>query len=175
MGTITVFGSSIPKPGDLEYEDAYRLGKFLGENGFNVCTGGYQGVMDAVSKGAKESGVEAIGITVETFNAAPSGHLTEIVECDSLFERIKTLVNFADGFIVLNGGTGTMLELSVIWEYFNKGLIPVKPVAAHGIMWKIIVAEMEKRIKVEKRKTGLVKCFDSIEECAEYVISSVEY
>lgn len=175
MATITVFGSSIPQPGDLEYEDAYRLGKFLGEKGFNVCSGGYQGIMGAVSKGASESGVEAIGITVESFKASPSEYLTEIVECDSLFERIKTLVNFADGFIILNGGTGTMLELSVIWEYFNKGFIPVKPVAANGIMWKIIIAEMEKRIKIEKRKTGLIKCFDSIEECAEHVINSVEY
>ncbi|MCP5062634.1 MAG: LOG family protein, partial [Ignavibacteriae bacterium] len=45
------------------------IGKLLAQNNFNVCSGGFQGIMDAVSKGAKEYGSEAIGITVDLFNA----------------------------------------------------------------------------------------------------------
>ncbi|MCB9247843.1 MAG: hypothetical protein H6613_04515 [Ignavibacteriales bacterium] len=52
--TVTVFGSSMPKPGEEEYENAYLIGKLLAQKGFNVCTGGAQGIMDAVSKGAVE-------------------------------------------------------------------------------------------------------------------------
>ena len=174
MKTITVFGSSFPKPGEQEYEDAYMLGKILGLNGFNVCSGGYQGMMDAVSKGAAEAGSDAIGVTVELFNSTPSQYLTEIVECDSLFERIKTLVTLADGFIILNGGTGTLLELSVIWEYFNKELIETKPIATNGTMWCEIVEIMERRLKLENRKTGLIECFENIDECADYLITTLK-
>jgi uncharacterized protein (TIGR00730 family) len=174
MATITVFGSSFPNPGDKEYEDAFKLGQLLGENDFNVCSGGYQGIMDAVSKGVREKGGEAIGVTVETFNAKPSEHLTEIIECDSLFERIKTLVTIADGFVILNGGTGTLLELAVIWEYFNKELIKPRPAVAHGKMWNNIITEMENRIAVEKRKLGLIKTCDTIEGCVETIIKLVK-
>jgi uncharacterized protein (TIGR00725 family) len=56
--TITVFGSSKPVAGDEQYLKGYELGKKLGENGFNVCTGGFNGIMEAVSKGANEMGVD---------------------------------------------------------------------------------------------------------------------
>lgn len=161
---ITVFGSSSPKPGDKEYEDAYILGRLLGEKGYNVCTGGYQGIMDAVSRGASEAGREAIGVTVEVFSSTPSQFLTNNISCKTLLERIEKLIEYGDVFIVLPGGTGTMLELAVIWEKINKGIIPVKPVYVYGNMWKPIVESMERRVMVEQRKTGLVKCINSINE-----------
>ena len=48
--TITIFGSSIPQIGDKEYTDAYFIGKELAKSGFNICSGGSLGIMDAVSK-----------------------------------------------------------------------------------------------------------------------------
>ncbi len=63
--TITVFGSSQPKEGNEEFNSAYKLGILLAKNNFNVCTGGFQGIMNAVSKGAVENGAEAIGVTVD--------------------------------------------------------------------------------------------------------------
>lgn len=172
--TVTIFGSSIPKPGDEEYETAYKLGKMLGGKNLNVCTGGYRGIMDASSKGATEAGVEAFGITVDMFKARPSSYLTKEIKCASLFERIDKLIAHGDAFVILTGGTGTMLELAVVWEYLNKGLLDNKPVAVHGKMWKEIVDVMEKRITVEKRRSGLIKCCDSIDELANYIISSLE-
>jgi len=171
--TVTVFGSSLPKAGDEEYETAYKLGRLLGQNNLNVCTGGFHGIMDAVSKGAVESGTEAIGVTVNIFNSIPSQFLTKIIKCDNLFERLSNLINLGDGFIFLRGGTGTLLELSLIWEYFNKGIFPLKPAAAHGTMWKNIIDEMEKRIAYEKRKQNLIKTFDNINNCAGYIINSL--
>lgn len=167
--TITIFGSSIPKPGDKEYETAYELGIILAKKGFNVCTGGYQGIMDAVSKGAKENGAEAIGITVDLWGAAPSKHLTKQIECKTLFERILKLVGFGDGYVILQGGTGTLLELSVVWEFMNKNLSKVKPVACHSKLWKEIVGIMEKQIEHEGRKNGLIKCFDTPIEIADFL------
>ncbi|MBI9072042.1 MAG: LOG family protein [Melioribacteraceae bacterium] len=171
--TVTVFGSSIPSDCDKEYLIAYELGKTLALNGYDVCTGGYQGTMDAVSKGAVEYGGKAIGVTVDLFNASPSKHLTREVECSSLFERILKLVELGDAYIILNGGTGTLLELSVIWEYVNKGLMNKKPIVCYGKMWDKIVASMEERINEEKRETGLVKYLTDLNECVGFIRNNI--
>ena len=167
--TITLFGSSTPLPGEEEYETAYRLGKLFGKAGFSVCTGGYQGIMDAVSKGASEFDVDVIGVTVDLFSAQPSKHLTKNIHCNSLFERIEKLIELGDAYIILRGGTGTLVELTIAWELMNKNLIEHKPIACHGEMWQRIIQPMEERIKHEKRETGLVQCFDSIEECFDFI------
>ncbi len=172
-GTITVFGSSQPLPGESEYEIAYRLGKLLGEAGFSVCTGGYQGIMDAVSKGAVETGAKAIGITVDYFNAIPSKYLSKEIRCNTLLERIQKLVESGDGYAVLTGGTGTMLELSVVWEYVNKKIIEQKPIVCNGDMWLQLIETMDERMARENRETGLVKWYGEIDDCANYLIDKL--
>ena len=51
---------SLPKAGEKEYEEAYYIGKTLAKHGYNICSGGSQGIMDAVSKGAKEEGTATV-------------------------------------------------------------------------------------------------------------------
>ena len=170
---ITVFGSSAPKPGEEEYETAYQLGKILGANGFNVCTGGYQGIMDAVSKGASESGGKAIGVTVDIFGAKVSEHIHEEIDCPTLFERIEKLVQLGDAYIILRGGTGTLVELSIVWEMLNKNLMQTKPIACHGEMWKSLVTTFDERMKYEKRKYGFIFLSNSIEDCANYIMEKL--
>jgi uncharacterized protein (TIGR00730 family) len=167
--TITIFGSSMPTPGDTDYEDAYVIGKKLGEKGFNICSGGFQGIMDAVSKGAQEAGAEAIGITVPLFNAKSSKYLTTEIECSTLFERLDNLITYGDGFIILPGGTGTLLEISLVWEMINKNLSEPKPVACLGEMWNKIVAPMEERVKFEGRRENLINCFNTVDEVLDFI------
>ena len=167
--TITIFGSSIPKEGEDEFETAYRLGKLLAKNNFNVCTGGYGGIMHAVSKGAIEESGEAIGITVGLWDTTPSKYLTREIKCNSLFERISKLVEAGDAFIVLQGGTGTLLELAVVWEFMNKSLLESKPILCHSKMWKEIVYIMDKQIKKEKRITGLIRYCQNVDGIVEYL------
>jgi uncharacterized protein (TIGR00725 family) len=64
---VTVFGSSRPREGDAEYTIARSLGAELTTKGFIVCSGGYSGVMEAVSRGAKEAGGRTLGITASFF------------------------------------------------------------------------------------------------------------
>jgi uncharacterized protein (TIGR00730 family) len=172
--TVTVFGSSIPLPNELEYKTAERLGNRLAEANLNVCTGGYQGIMDAVSKGAVESGSKAIGVTLDIYNAIPSKYLTEEIKCVNLFDRIKKLIEIGDAYIVLQGGTGTLVELAIVWEFLNKQIIDEKPFACHSSLWKEITSLMEKQIQRERRKIGLLKHFDDIDDCADFIISSLK-
>ena len=63
-----MFGSSRPREGEADYEEARALGRALAENGFAVCSGGYGGVMAGVSRGAKEAGGKTYGVTAEFFS-----------------------------------------------------------------------------------------------------------
>ena len=71
-GTVTVFGSSRATPVDPVYRDARRLGRLLAVAGYAVRSGGYSGVMEAVSRGAAEAGGQAIGVTVESWSSRPN-------------------------------------------------------------------------------------------------------
>lgn len=172
--TITVFGSSIPCEGDEEYLTAYSLGQLLAHNGFSLCTGGYSGIMEAVSRGAAENDAEVIGVTMAEWESLPNKYLTKNIVCEDLFKRIQTLVQLGDGFVILKGGTGTLLELAAVWEFMNKNVLPVKPVVCHSIMWKHMIELMEVQIKTEKRRPGLIKYFDEINEIAAYLLKSVK-
>src|SRR2546430_5963442 len=67
---VTVFGSSRPGEGSPDYEEACVLGRALAKHGFAVCSGGYGGVMEAVSRGAKQVGGKTYGVTAEFFKSA---------------------------------------------------------------------------------------------------------
>ena len=112
---VTVFGSSRPHEGDADYEEARILGRSLAKHGFFVCSGGYGGVMEAVSRGAKEAGGKTFGVTAEFFKAAKLNAWIDVeVRRESWEERLFELIRRADGFVACKGGTGTLVELAVV-------------------------------------------------------------
>jgi len=172
--TITVFGSSQPVESDEQYKLAYELGSLLAQNGFDVCTGGFFGIMEAVSKGAVENGGEAIGVTVNNWGPDGNKYLTKEIKCSSLFERINKLIETGDGFVILQGGTGTLLELAAVWELSNKKLMDNKPIVCHSSMWQAIISIMNIQMKREGRDSELVKAFDNVEEIVNYLVTNTQ-
>jgi hypothetical protein len=167
---ITIFGSSIPKEGDEEYKVAYQLGKMFAQAGFDICNGGNHGIMEASAKGALEHGAKTIGVTVDAFISKPNKYITEQIHCKTLFERIEKLISCGNAFVILQGGTGTLVELAIVWELINKGIMKAKPVACYSKLWNDIVPLIEEQIKKEKRKTGLVNIFNEPVQLAEFII-----
>lgn len=162
--TVTIFGSSIPKPGEEQYEIAYQLGSKLADEGFNICTGGYGGIMKAASKGAYDKGGLVYAVTVDNWNSNPNPYITIEVRGKTLFERIEKLIEMGDAYVVLQGGTGTFLELAAVWEYANKKLQHEKPIICHSQMWKEIVAVMNKQMEYEGRRTDLVEISEDVNQ-----------
>ena len=137
---VTVFGSSRPREGDAEYEDARILGRALVKHGFSVCSGGYGGVMEAVSRGAKEAGGKTVGVTADFFKTAKlNSWIDEEVRMKTWEERLFELIRRADGFVACKGGTGTLVELAVVWEMMNKSVMPGKPFAVLGNFWQPVL------------------------------------
>jgi uncharacterized protein (TIGR00730 family) len=136
---VTVFGSSRPRESDAEYEEARELGRILATNGFSVCSGGYGGVMAAVSRGAKEGGGKTYGVTAEFFNARANSWIDVEVRVSTWQERLFELIRLAHGFVACKGGTGTLVELAVVWEMLNKSVMTGKPLSVLGQFWSPII------------------------------------
>lgn len=137
--TITVFGSSRPSEGHPHYELALELGAQLASQGFIVCSGGYGGVMEAVSRGAKQEGGHTIGIIAEFFSSHANGWLDEVISVKTWQKRLFALIEQGSGYVACPGGTGTLVELSVVWEMINKRVMTAKPFITIGHFWKPII------------------------------------
>lgn len=137
---ITVFGSSRPHEGDADYEEARQLGRALAERGFAVCSGGYGGVMAGVSRGAKEAGGTTYGITADFFEKAKlNAWIDHEVRVETWEARLFELIRRGDGFVACKGGTGTLVELAVVWEMLNKAVMAAKPFVVLGDFWRPIL------------------------------------
>ena len=136
---ITVFGSSRPKEGDADYAEARELGYALAAKGFSVCSGGYGGVMEAVSRGAKDAAGHALAVTARFFRSHANRWVDEEIRVDTWEERLFELVRRGDGYVACKGGTGTLVELAVVWEMLNKGVMQGKPFVVLGEFWQPIL------------------------------------
>ncbi len=167
---ITIFGSSKPVEGEIEYEFARKLGYELGKVGFTICNGGYGGIMEATARGAKEAGAKTIGITVATFGGSANKWIDEEIKARDLFERLKILIEKGDGYVVLKGGTGTLVEISLVWELMNKGLINPKPFIAVSF-WSPVIEIISEQLRYESREdvAEFIRVMNNIDEIVKYM------
>jgi uncharacterized protein (TIGR00725 family) len=136
---ITVFGSSHPQDGDEDYAEALELGGALAAAGFAVCSGGYGGVMEAVSRGASEAGGHVLAVTSSFFKSPPNRWVKMETKMPTWHERLFELVRVGDGFVACRGGTGTLVELAVVWEMLNKKAMEQRPLVVLGDFWQPII------------------------------------
>lgn len=139
---VTVFGSSRPRAGDAAYAEARALGNALAAKGFAVCSGGYGGVMEAVSRGAKEAEGRVLAVTAEFFRAKANRWVDQEIRVTTWQDRLFELIRRGDAYVVCAGGTGTLVELAVVWEMINKGVISVKPCVVLGDFWQPVIARV---------------------------------
>jgi hypothetical protein len=169
---ITIFGTGRAKPGNSTYQLAYEAGKLLAEAGFTVANGGYGGTMLAAAKGAAEAGGEVIGVTCSAFkNSTANEYVTREIVTGSLDERLDTLIKLGQGYVVLPGGTGTLLELAKVWELKNKGFLKTdKPIILLGGFWKPLVDSVASDDPESRR---YVNSADGPEEAVKLIIDYV--
>lgn len=136
---IAVFGSSRPREGDPHYAEARALGAALAEKEFVVCSGGYAGVMEAVSRGAKEAGGRTLGVTAQFFKSRANRWIDKEVRVKTWQDRLFELIKRAGGYVTCPGGTGTLVELAVVWEMLNKRAMSPKPLVVLGDFWQPII------------------------------------
>jgi hypothetical protein len=138
---VTIFGTGRVAQADPACALALETGRLLASAGFTVANGGYGGTMLAAAKGAAEAGGQIIGVTCSAFKSAKANqYVTREIVTASLDERLDTLIRLGQAYLVLPGGTGTLLELAKVWELKNKGFPKAdKPIILVGGFWKPLV------------------------------------
>jgi uncharacterized protein (TIGR00730 family) len=168
MVTITVFGSAQPVPGSPRYEEARALGRLLATTGWTVVNGGYSGTMQGVSQGAAEEGGTVIGVTCALFDSQRSSgnpYLTRTIHAPDLLARLRALVEHADGYVVLDGGVGTLLELFLVWNLLAIDAF-TRPCILVGAHWRHVLANLERGTQLGSRHVAMLQVVDTVEDAA---------
>src|SRR5207245_11235727 len=88
----------------------------------------------------KEAGAKTYGVTADCFSAAKINPWIDVeVRMVTWQERLFELIHLAHGFVACKGGTGTLVELAVVWEMLNKSVMTGKPLVALGQFWSPII------------------------------------
>ena len=114
--SISIFGSARTKKDDKYYLLATEIASNIVESGYGVITGGGPGIMEAANKGAKEAKGRSIGLCIELpFEKKESDNIyiddDKKIDFDYFFVRKVMFMKYAQGFVVMPGGFGTLDEL----------------------------------------------------------------
>jgi uncharacterized protein (TIGR00725 family) len=135
---IAVFGPGGVADGDALYEAGRNLGAGLARKNFVVLTGGYGGVMEAASRGAREAGGSVVGVTAEVYRARGrevNPFVTKEITVKSANDRLMELIDLADAYVAIGNSTGTLVEVMTAWDYTIKRFLPAKPMILVGQTW----------------------------------------
>jgi predicted Rossmann-fold nucleotide-binding protein len=166
--TVVIFGAFDIEPSNKEYQRVVSLSSSLASCGFNICTGGYQGMMEAASYGAflgkKSNTIKIIGVTVDKFiSRVPNKYINHEIKCKDLFERLQKFYEIGDAFIICRGAIGTLNELFLFWVLKYQGFLGNRPVIFFGDFWNDFIQTLQ-GLEVNKNHFDLIKIYNNEED-----------
>ncbi|MEO8648024.1 MAG: LOG family protein [Acidobacteriota bacterium] len=167
---VTIFGGSKCGPQSDEYKEAEKLGRLLASAGFTICTGGYLGVMEAASRGAREEGGRVFGIVMNQFKSEPNRYLTDKVATDHFYDRLQNLITRSVGFVALRGGMGTVTEVSLVWNKLQTKVLDRRPLVLLGECWRDVVDTWKKSLAVSDSDVSYLDFAENAESAAQIII-----
>jgi uncharacterized protein (TIGR00730 family) len=141
---VTIFGSARLRPGTFAYESVKRLAAELTAMGCDIVTGGGPGLMQAANEGAASGGSGAsgrsVGIRVDLpFEQEVNPFVGQVYEHATFFSRLHQFMIVSDAFVVVPGGIGTLLEMSLVWQLLQVRKLYSTPLILVGEMWAELV------------------------------------
>src|SRR5215470_16773769 len=174
---VTVFGGSRVEDDSEEYVAARELGRALAGCGLTVVTGGYNGVMEAVSRGAKEVGGHVVGVTVEViarnFERLPNAYLDQEVKTAALLERIDKMIELGAAYVVLPGGAGTLAELGIVWNLALLGATHGKPLVVVGRGWQCVLRTMIEELHTIENDLQFLRLVPDVDAAVDVLAAAV--
>lgn len=146
---VSIFGSARIKPGDKVYKQVYGLAKMVGEQGYDVITGGGPGLMEAANAGHAEGDKvgrsESIGLVIKLPWENRGNPFLEVQHRYKHFSnRLDTFLSLSNVMVVTKGGIGSVLELFYMWQHMQVRLVAYKPIILIGEMWEQLIDWMKK-------------------------------
>ncbi|MBX7103296.1 MAG: LOG family protein [Gemmataceae bacterium] len=150
---VTIFGSARIGPGNWVYDAVRDMSRDLAGMGAAIVTGGGPGLMQAANEGAAMAGPEALkrstGIRVDLpFEQNVNPFVGHSITHRTFFSRLHHFVLVSDAFVVVPGGIGSLLELSMIWQLLQVRKLYDTPLIVVGKMWEELVAWSRKHMLI---------------------------
>ena len=138
---VAIFGSADVDEEHPLYHDVFSLARHLAYQGITVVDGGGPGVMAAATLGAKSANGKTIAVTFKPenmpeFEGRFAGNTVDIeIKTANYVERMFGLMDQADAFICVQGGTGTLSEWATAWLMAHLQFGNHKPLVLYGAFW----------------------------------------
>ena len=173
---VTVFGSARIAEHTPEYELARDVAAALARTGFTVSTGGGPGIMEAANRGAREAGGVSVGCNIRLpFEQKPNPYLDVSVDFDYFFVRKMMLVKYSYGFVVMQGGFGTLDEMFEALTLIQTAKIHDFPVVVMGSsFWGPLreqIGEMTRTGMISENDIDLLRFTDDVDEAVAHIRS----
>ncbi|BCJ72422.1 cytokinin riboside 5'-monophosphate phosphoribohydrolase [Catellatospora sp. IY07-71] len=175
---VSVFGSARSAPDSPECELAQRLGAALARAGYAVITGGGPGVMEAANRGCTEAGGLSVGLGIELpFEQGINEWVDVGIDFRYFFVRKTMFVKYAQAFVVLPGGMGTMDELFEALTLVQTEKVTRFPVVMMGKdYWSGLIAWMRDTMladgKINVADLDLLICTDDVDEAINHIVDA---
>ena len=175
---VSIFGSARTLPDHPYYQLAEDISFLLTKNKYGVITGGGPGIMEAANKGAKKGNGKSVGLNIDLpFEQKPNSYIDhdKLINFDYFFVRKVMFVKYAQGFIVLPGGFGTLdetFEALTLIQTHKIGKFPV--ILVGSSFWKGLIKWL-KEILMDQEKTispedmDLMKIVDTPQEAVDEI------
>jgi uncharacterized protein (TIGR00730 family) len=149
---VSIFGSARTSPDHPYYKKAEDLARLFGKNGYAVITGGGGGIMEAANKGASEGDSDSIGLNIMLpFEEKPNPYATTQLEFRYFFVRKVMFIKYAQAYIIMPGGFGTLDELFETITLIQTRRIRKMPVILVGKeYWGGLIHWLKERLLEEK-------------------------
>ncbi len=171
---VTIFGSARLKPNTTAYEAVKQLAAELTKMGCDIVTGGGPGLMRAANEGAHsvKTTQRSVGIRVALpFEQEVNPFVGQMYEHRTFFSRLHHFVILSDAFVVVPGGIGTLLEMSLAWQLLQVRKLYNTPLIVVGKMWAELVEWGRRSMLREGSELAseidfaIPHCVNTIDEC----------
>jgi len=180
---VSIFGSARTKPDHVYYKLGEEIAEKLTRKGYGIITGGGPGIMEAGNKGARATGGKSVGLNIvlpfeQTHN--PYIDLDKLMNFDYFFVRKVMFLKYAQGFVVLPGGFGTLDELFEALTLIQTKKVAQFPVVLVGTeFWGGLVdwiqkTMLEKEHNVSADDMFLFKVVDTADDAVQHIVEFYE-
>lgn len=175
---VSIFGSARTKPGHKYYELTVEISRRLAQEGFGIITGGGPGIMEAANKGAHLANGSSVGLNIDLpFEQESNPYINKdtSINFDYFFVRKVMFTKYAQGFIMMPGGWGTMDEFFEVATLIQTRKFTQTPMVCVGsAYWNGLFNWMrETMLETEQNISPgdleLIKVFDTADEVVAYI------
>ena len=175
---VSIFGSARTKPTDRYYKETVEIAEKIVNQGFGVITGGGPGLMEAANKGAQQGDGTSVGLVIELpfeQDINPYIDKDKLINFDYFFVRKVMFIKYAQAFVVMPGGFGTLDELFEALTLIQTEKIKKFPIVLFGSdFWSGLIdwiknTLLEEYHNISPEDLDLIKVVDDVNEAVKHV------